>query len=182
MERRPDVYYCETCPEHIHNNYLPFAIWIRFGLCNSNQKVLKQAMEKCLQDFGTLPCFLLDQIGTDKDLIALCKKYGITCCKQERSNLSRMLLGLPLVDKSNEYIKNIFDRNVQLGRKDKVRYLIQKNRCRSDNIAMYDNDKILQFYLISELFKCRILRHYSECVASIVATFVPWSQMRRLFL
>jgi len=169
-------YDCLVCSDHETNDFHPFDFWL--DLRQQGPRMIVSYVEK----YGALPCYILDHIPYDKRLIALCKQYRATCCKASRSNLARLLLGVELVDKTRQRsLQNMFDRCVELGFLNKVSFLIQKGCCRSDNIKMYDDDLILQAFLIRELCRSQLYKQYSTCIADMIGTYIPWKQARRFF-
>jgi len=169
-------YCCDVCPDHETNDFHLFAFW--FDLRQKGPEMIVSYVEK----YGSLPCYILDHIPYDKRLIALCKQYGATCCKESRSNLARVLLGIELVDKTHQRsLLNRFDRCVELGLLNKVSFLIRKGYCQSNNIKMYDDDLILQAFLIRELCRSHLYKQYSVCIADMIGTYTPWKQVRRFF-
>lgn len=167
-----------TCSLHVDNKFHYFVDWHEL---TQNVETLEMY---ALQHRARLPCFVLDHVGSDKAMIACCIFFGATCCGKNRSNLARLLLRVPLISK-REFggkIDNIFDRSIQFGFDQKVKFLIQNELAFSDNITQYDFDPVVQDFLQRMMMYHR-LSHSTliTCLIDIINDYLVWNDTKWWF-
>ena len=166
-----------TCSEHqIHNE----------NLIGNIEEIANDmtSIQRYYTIHHRLPCYILDYVGNDREMIKLCKRFGATCCAPNRSNLARRLLGVPCINFPNNQhkIKNKFDRAIHIGLIKQVKALIWNNLAISENITLYDTDVVVQDYL-----RVQILTYFfshtniPNCLCDIIIAHFDWDNVRHWY-
>ena len=130
-----------------------------------NQRTLKE----CYDTHGnSLPCFVLDYVGNNREKIEYCKQLGATCCHPNRSNLARVLLGIPIIT-YNRFRTHLFDREIQLGNIERVKFMIW-GEFKLENADQYDEDLIVTDFLRNEMLHYHLsYTTLIDCVINIIS-------------
>ncbi len=109
-----------------------------------------------VEDFGDLPCFMLD-CATNQDMVTFLQDYGCCCMSPSRCALTQFLLNcvtfVPEV-RSEDDIKLSLDDAVRLGFAHVVSNLIASGHAKSNLQSSYWRDFIVQNYCTKEMSAC----------------------------
>ena len=167
--------YWKACPLHPHNHQTSYDV-----AHSTNRTIDCKLIAEIYNDNGNrLPCYILDHVSNDAEVIQFCKELGASCSKY--SDLTRILLGMQTVTRRSDTqkITNIFDRAIARGFRDKVVYLIAQETILPENIRSYSNDLVLQSFLQSKFLSHYLLTYSSiaPCLIDIIVAYIAWDDL-----
>ena len=135
----------------------------------------KEWIEAFYLQHNALPCYMLEHVQTDHALVELCKRLGANCCYEPRSDLFRVLLGIPTTKTLSDaqMISNALDRAIYLGDVTKVRQLIAQDHV-VQSIRRYDDELIVRNFLQFEFLSHHILKNSCilPCLMNTIVSYI----------
>lgn len=175
QEYQRDLYFrLPSCSQHSSGNRF-------FNASMRNITHNQRTLKECYDTHGnSLPCFVLDYVGNNREKIEYCKQLGATCCHPNRSNLARVLLGIPIIT-YNRFRTHLFDREIQLGNIDRVKFMIW-GEFKLENADQYDEDLIITDFLRNEMLHYHLsYTTLIDCVINVICNYLSWYDIKQCF-